>query len=142
MAPREESGRGEGLRVLVIEDDAGTREAVTRFLRFRGHDVDSAATAAGALERASRFLPDVAVCDWKLSGDRDGVDAAACLQRRYEIDVVLVTAHRIEDLKRKARHSGVSACAYRRKPLSLARLATAIEIVGRARRTASVARAS
>lgn len=135
--------RGERLRVLVLEDEPGTREAVARFLQFRGHDVDSAATVTDVLYRAGQHPPpEVAVCDWKLAGDKDGVDAAACLQRRYELDVILVTAHRIEDLKRKARNSGLCVSAYRRKPLSLESLARAIETVGRARRAASVARAS
>jgi DNA-binding response OmpR family regulator len=133
---------GESLRVLVLEDDREACEAVKRFLQFRGHEVDSASTAVGALCCAGRRPPEVAVCDWKLGGDQDGVDAAACLQRRYRTDVILVSAHRIEDLKRKARISGVSVSAYRRKPLSLARLADAIEATGRARRAALVARAS
>lgn len=116
-------------RILVVEDEPNARDAVQRFLQFRGHDVAVAATAQDALDWATHCPPDVLVCDWKLEGDTDGVDTAATLQRRFDIAVILITAHRIEDLKRKARISGLSVSAYRRKPLSLAGLADVIESV-------------
>lgn len=117
----------DGARVLVVEDEPNARDAVQRFLQFRGHDVTVAATAQDALDRATLCPPDVLVCDWKLDGDADGVDTAATLQRRFNMAVILITAHRIEDLKRKARTSGLMVSAYRRKPLSLAGLADVIE---------------
>lgn len=118
---------GENIRILVVEDELHAREAVQRFLAFRGHDVNIAATAEEALRSAARHPPDVLVCDWQLGGPVDGVDTAARLQRRYALSVILVTAHRIEDLRRKARAAGVAVSVFRRKPLSLARLADAIE---------------
>lgn len=121
------NGSGGGIRILVVEDEPSTREAVQRFLQFRGHHVATAADSEAALQRASESPPEVLVCDWKLAGELDGVDTAASLQGCFDIPVVLVTAHRIEDLKRKVRTSGISVSAYRRKPLSLARLAEAIE---------------
>lgn len=125
-----------GIRILVVEDEPNAREAVQRFLQFRGHDVAIAATAEDALDRARQFPPDVLICDWKLAGDSDGVDVAARLQCASDIPVILVTAHRIEDLKRKARNAGLLVSAYRRKPLSLARLADAIEAMAPTRNTA------
>jgi two-component system response regulator MprA len=121
----------------VVEDERSAREAVRRFLEYRGHDVEIAATAEDAMDCAIRFPPDILVSDWKLSGDADGVDAAAKLQGRYDLGVILVTAHRIEDLKRKARNAGVFVSVFRRKPLSLARLADAIEGMARTRRAAA-----
>lgn len=116
-----------GIRILVVEDEPNAGEAVQRFLQFRGHDVAIAATAEDALDRARQSPPDVLICDWKLSGESDGVDVAARLQSATDVPVILVTAYRIEDLKRKARNCGLVVSAYRRKPLSLARLADAIE---------------
>ncbi|MGH8193688.1 MAG: response regulator [Woeseiaceae bacterium] len=121
------NGRSDKTRVLVVEDEQNARDAVQRFLQFRGHEVTVAATAEDARRRAAQNPPDVLVCDWKLDGDSDGVDMAAALQCRFDMAVILITAHRIEDLKRKARTSGLSVSAYRRKPLSLARLADVIE---------------
>lgn len=122
-----ERSADETIRVLLVEDEPHAREAVQRFLEFRGHEVQIAATADEALRSAARHPPEVLVCDWKLDGVLDGVDTARTLQRRYDLSVILVTAHRIEDLKRKARESGVAVSVFRRKPLSLTRLADAIE---------------
>lgn len=127
---------GEPIRVLVVEDEPHSREAVQRFLEYRGHEVRIAGTAEEALLSATRHPPDVVVCDWKLEGALDGVDAAARLQRRFDLSVILVTAHRIEDLKRKARSSGVAVSVFRRKPLSLDRLADTIESMHGAREAA------
>lgn len=124
---RDTYDKPDATRILVVEDEQNARDAVQRFLQFRGHDVAVAATVQDALDRAAQCPPDVLVCDWKLDGDADGVDMAATLQRRFDMAVILVTAHRIEDLKRKARTSGLCVSAYRRKPLSLAGLADVIE---------------
>lgn len=121
------SRSGGRLKVLVVEDEPHAREAVQRFLEFRGHEVWIAGTAEEAELSATERIPDVLVCDWMLGDGPDGVDTAARLQRRYDLSVILVTAHRIEDLKRKARASGLAVSVFRRKPLSLTRLASAIE---------------
>lgn len=114
-------------RVLVVEDEPSSLDAVRRFLEFRGHDVSAAATAAEALEVAERFNPQVLVCDWQLNGVADGVDVADSLQRRHKLAVIMVTAHRLETLKEKVRRFAVEVSAYRRKPVSLASLAEIIE---------------
>lgn len=114
-------------RVLVVEDEPTSLDAVRRFLEFRGHDVSAAATAEEALEVARRFDPQVLVCDWQLNGSADGVDVAERLQRRHDLAVIMVTAHRLESLKEKVRRFAVNVSAYRRKPVSLASLAEIIE---------------
>ncbi|HZD51845.1 MAG TPA: response regulator [Woeseiaceae bacterium] len=127
---------GGAIRILLVEDEPDAREAVQRFLEFRGHEVRIAATAGEALLSAARCPPDVLVCDWMLDGEIDGVEAAARLQRRHGLSVVLVTAHRMEDLRRRARRAGVAVSVCWRKPLSLSRLADAIETLQRARTAA------
>lgn len=115
-------------RVLVVEDEPTSLDAVRCFLEFRGHDVSAAATAEEALEVAKQFDPQVLVCDWQLDGaGTDGVDVAESLQRRHNLAVIMVTAHRLESLKEKVRRFAVDVSAYRRKPVSLASLAEIIE---------------
>jgi DNA-binding response OmpR family regulator len=114
-------------RVLVVEDEPTAREAVRLFLEFRGHDVSVAATAQEALDQAGRFEPQVLVCDWQLDSGADGVDIAHSLQTKYDLAVIMVTAHRLEALKEKVRRFAVDVSAYRRKPVSLASLAEIIE---------------
>lgn len=114
-------------RVLVVEDEPTAREAVRLFLQFRGHDVAVAATAQEALEAAEQSVPEVLVCDWQLDSGPDGVHVADSLQRKHDLAVIMVTAHRLEALKEKVRRFAVDVSAYRRKPVSLASLAELIE---------------
>lgn len=114
-------------RVLVVEDEPTAREAVRRFLEFRGHNVSVAASAEEALAEAERFAPEVLVCDWQLDAGADGVDVADSLQRKHKLAVIMVTAHRLEALKDKVRRFDIDVSAYRRKPVSLASLAETIE---------------
>lgn len=115
------------MRVLVIEDESIAREAVRHYLEFRGHEVTVAGSAIEAMDQALRHEPDVLLCDWKLNGSIDGVDVARTLQRRYDVAVILITAHQLDDVKAKARRVGLNVNAYRRKPVSLASLAEVIE---------------
>jgi CheY-like chemotaxis protein len=127
-------------RVLVVEDEPSARNAMQRFLQFCGYSVSVAASSNEAMEQATSCPPDVLVCDWKLDGDgdtsqtndigySDGVDTALNLQRRYRMAVILVTAHQLDDLKTKARQTDLAVSAFRRKPLSLTRLANDIALL-------------
>jgi two-component system CheB/CheR fusion protein len=60
-----------GLRILVVEDDAGTREAVTELLRLAGAEVRSADSAETALALVESFLPEVLLSDIAMPG-QDG----------------------------------------------------------------------
>jgi CheY-like chemotaxis protein len=52
-----------GIRILIVEDDADTREMYAVFLRHMGMLVETAADGARALEQVSGFSPDVIVMD-------------------------------------------------------------------------------
>jgi signal transduction histidine kinase len=60
-----------GLRVLVVEDDADTREAVAEMLVARGAQVKRVPTAKAALVEVSKFLPNAIVSDIAMP-DEDG----------------------------------------------------------------------
>ncbi|MGH9901582.1 MAG: ATP-binding response regulator [Pyrinomonadaceae bacterium] len=53
----------EGLRVLVVDDEADTRELLRAVLESCGSEVTTAASAAAALEALERERPDVLVSD-------------------------------------------------------------------------------
>jgi len=60
-------------RVLVVEDDADSREALLRVLRGWGvHAVGVAGTAAACAAVAGGFVPDAVMCDLRLSHAGDG----------------------------------------------------------------------
>lgn len=120
------------LHVLVVEDEPVTSQAVQRFLEYRGHKVTVARRSSEAVRFVQREPPDVLVCDWKLAGDEDGVELAQRIRSRYEIPVILVTAHRLAQARQKARDIEVTIAAFRRKPLSLPDLAEMVESMAEA----------
>jgi hypothetical protein len=58
----------EGLRVLVVDDNADARAALTAVLRECGADVVPVDSASAALEALPRTLPDVMVSDIAMPG--------------------------------------------------------------------------
>ena len=64
---------GGKMKVLVVEDDAETRDILQAFLADTGLDVRTAATLAEAKAALSAFDPDVCLTDLKLP-DGDGLD--------------------------------------------------------------------
>jgi PAS domain S-box-containing protein len=58
-----------GLRVLLVEDDPGTRQATRRLLALHGATVRVATTAAQAREAHGIERPEVIVCDIGLPGE-------------------------------------------------------------------------
>jgi DNA-binding response OmpR family regulator len=60
-------------RVLLIEDDAGSRDAMGSLLCEEGHEVRTASSGAAGLEYARDFQPDTIICDFFLP-DLDGLE--------------------------------------------------------------------
>lgn len=58
--------RGEGSRVLLVDDDSDLREVVAALLEAVGLEVVPAASAEEALELARGDAPDLVVLDWNL----------------------------------------------------------------------------
>jgi CheY-like chemotaxis protein len=71
-------------------------------LERSGFDVRSAGDADHAITEADDWPPDVLVCDWRLGGRRDGVDVARAIQSACGSEVIFITSHPLEALKRNA----------------------------------------
>lgn len=81
-------------RVLIVDDDAGTRETLGTRLRLDGYAVGAVALGREALDSATRDDWDVVVLDFHLI-DMDGLDCLRALRRRQHglrPAVVLFTA--------------------------------------------------
>jgi len=114
-------------RVLVVEDEDAARTATRRYLQYRGHQVAAAATVDEGLAKAEVLHPEVLICDWKLSGRRNGVDVARILRERFDISVIFVTAYALADLRQQTGDLGAVSCL--RKPISLHTLAALLDAV-------------
>jgi DNA-binding response OmpR family regulator len=119
-------------RVLVVEDNARTQEAIALYLRHAGYEVDLAATGPDALASAAARQPDLIVLDLMLPG-LSGLDVCRALRERTDVPIIMVTARTTEDDKLEGLRSG--ADDYVTKPFSprelVARVAT---VLRRARR--------
>jgi len=71
----------DGLRVLVVDDEADARDLIGVILRGRGAAVDAVASAAEALEAVERARPDVVVSDISMP-ESDGYELIRELRRR------------------------------------------------------------
>ncbi|GII89929.1 response regulator transcription factor [Sinosporangium siamense] len=77
--------------VLLIEDDATIRTALTRGLRERGHAVTSSPNALDGLRLAVQDRPDLIVLDLGLP-DLDGTEMLRMLRAVSRIPVIVATA--------------------------------------------------
>jgi DNA-binding response OmpR family regulator len=78
-------------QVLIIEDDAGIRTALTRALGNRGHVVSSAPNAMTGLQAAVDQRPDIVILDLGLP-DLDGSALLAMLRAVTDVPVIIASA--------------------------------------------------
>ncbi|MGE5186375.1 MAG: ATP-binding protein [Acidobacteriota bacterium] len=86
-------------RVLIIEDKPDTVEALARGLQLRGHVVETATDGIAGIAAATRFHPDVILCDVGLP-HLDGYGVARRLRASGAYLVALTGYARSEDVER------------------------------------------
>jgi PAS domain S-box-containing protein len=95
-------------RVLLVDDHASLRKALTRLLNGYGYEVKAAASVTGAVALAPSFKPDAVVVDISL-GDTSGLDLARRIRDVSAAEPMLVialTAHDDEELRQACLASG------------------------------------
>jgi two-component system cell cycle response regulator DivK len=105
-------------RVLVVEDNADSREILTLELEAEGYEVCAVGDGFSALEAAARFLPEVIVMDISLP-NLDGLEATRRIKEQPElahIPVIALTAHALKEDEARFRAAGCDA--YLAKPAS------------------------
>lgn len=80
-------------RVLVVEDEAKTRDSLAEGLRLESWNVATAANGGEAIGLVDREGFDLVVLDWMLP-DRDGIEVLQHLRRRHEHTPVLMLTAR------------------------------------------------
>jgi PAS domain S-box-containing protein len=104
-------------RVLLVDDNTDSGQALQLALQLAGHDVRLAADGPSALAEAARFAPEVAVLDIGLPG-MNGFELARRLRDTGSGSLVLValTGHGLERDRRRGLESGFDH--YLVKPVS------------------------
>ena len=106
------------VKVLVVDDHAGIRNALTRLIdneQPRLCCVGSAATGAEALAMAGATKPDVVVLDVVL-GDEDGLALIAPLRRSAQVAIVVLTSLVDPRVAARALRLGAVACVHKSAP--------------------------
>ncbi|MGW5682401.1 response regulator transcription factor [Nonomuraea sp. NPDC003754] len=114
------------VHVLLIEDDAAIRTALSRALTERGHAVSSSPTAMGGLHQVMDSRPDVVVLDLGLP-DVDGCELLRMLRAVSATPVVVASARDAESEIVKALNAG--ADDYVIKPFGAEQLEARIRAV-------------
>jgi two-component system, OmpR family, response regulator RegX3 len=89
------SQQAPGGRILVVEDEDSISEPFAEALRRAGFEPLVTRTAAGALELAVAFEPDLVMLDLNLP-DGDGRDVCRELRRQSDVPIVMLTARGTE----------------------------------------------
>jgi CheY-like chemotaxis protein len=127
--------RLDGIRVLVVEDDEGTRDMMATALGACGADVDQAASASEALHVLDLRRPAVMLVDIGMPGE-DGYAFLRAVRQRAAfagVPVAAVTAYASVADRNRARDAGFAL--HVPKPIDVA---TLVDVVGQlSRRTPS-----
>ncbi|MEZ6186249.1 MAG: sigma-54 dependent transcriptional regulator [Planctomycetota bacterium] len=114
------------MSVLLIDDDPGIRKLLTRELKRRGLEADTAANGEEGLALLDRRDPDVVVCDVRMP-DLNGLEVLRRIKEREPdtTEVIMLTGHGTIDSAIEAIKAG--AYHYLTKPVKVAELAALIK---------------
>ncbi len=111
-------------RILVVDDEATPRMAITRALNLMGYKADAAASGAQALERLAATPYDVVLLDLRMPG-LDGVEVMKRVREAYPNTLIIIlTAHATLESAVVAVKSG--ATDYLLKPCSIREIGDAV----------------
>jgi two-component system, NtrC family, nitrogen regulation response regulator NtrX len=118
--------------VLIVDDEAGVRSALSGVLRDEGYVVEAVDSGEACLDRLSRAVYDVIVLDIWLPG-MDGLATLSKLrERRVDSPVVMISGH--GNIESAVRAIKLGAFDFVEKPLSLEKTVLVIGNAVRQRR--------
>ncbi len=109
------------IRLLIVEDEVNSAQALAYYFRSAGYVVDLAGRADEALAAAEENWPDLLLADLVLPGDADGMDIARELQRQ-DPDLPVVAISGLPEEEVRQRTADVKVHEICLKPLRLHKL--------------------
>src|SRR6476619_1794625 len=103
--------------VLIVDDEAGVRSALSGVLRAEGYAVDAVESGEACLDRVTRAPYDVIVLDIWLPGIDGLVTLQRLRERRVDAPVVMISGH--GNIESAVRAIKMGAFDFVEKPLSL-----------------------
>lgn len=114
------------LKVMVVEDEFIIALDIKDVVRGFGYNVVAVATSGNdAVEKASKFKPELVLMDIMLKGKIDGVEAAEIIRQKLDIPIIFVSS--FSDEESVVRASKVSDYGYLIKPFDNKQLKEVIE---------------
>ncbi len=92
------------MRILVVDDNHETADALSAFLTLNGHQTETAYDGRSAFEKAERFAPDCAVVDIRMPG-LNGFQVARALRddpATHALRMIALTGEKAESLVESA----------------------------------------
>ena len=114
------------MRILLVEDHAGTLETMTRLLTMLGHEVRTAASVKTAIEIGESQEIDLVISDLALP-DGSGHDVMRTLKSRYRVAGIAVSGFGMDEDIRLSHEAGFHR--HLTKPVDLEKLVIAIRQV-------------
>ena len=120
------------MRILVVDDDAGTLNALKAHLASAGHEAVLAKDGYEALDMIEASIQetqpiDVMVTDLKMPR-MDGLELIRAVKNeRPDLPIILMTAHGDKSVRREV--DGLGSCGYLDKPFSPEKLLKEIEVL-------------
>ena len=103
--------------ILIVDDEAGVRAALSGVLRDEGYSVDAVDSGEACLDRVVRTAYDVILLDIWLPG-MDGLSTLARLRERHvDVPIVMISGH--GNIESAVRAIKMGAFDFVEKPLSL-----------------------
>jgi two-component system, OmpR family, response regulator len=93
-------------RVLVVDDDRTTRDAVVRALDAAGYATAACGSVDRAVELAGELRPDLVVLEMVLDGQVVGLELGRRLRRQADVGLVFATRHADVDDRLAALEAG------------------------------------
>jgi len=115
------------VKILVVEDEIIIADSICETLKELGYDTfEPAISYTEAIEEIENEIPDIAILDIELSGNKTGIDLANTIKREYKFPYIFLTSN--ADVPTLDKAKTVMPSAYLVKPFSKNELYTSIEI--------------
>lgn len=118
-------GETGGRRLLIVDDEETIRSAISRFLRSRGYEVETAESGAQALTRLEQGRFSLVLCDVRMPG-MSGLEVVP-RARSLDPDVAVLMLSGVNDAPTATEALSSGAADYLMKPIELGELQHAVE---------------
>ncbi|MFH1726332.1 MAG: response regulator transcription factor [Elusimicrobiota bacterium] len=123
----------EGIKLLIIDDDAHLRESLAEVLELEGFDCLQAGTAKEGIAAATKNRPKVVIMDIQLP-DSSGFQICQELRRQSRETILIMMTGRFLSAEEKTQGFQLGADEYLTKPFDLQELSVRIrQLLSRSR---------